>query len=417
MVEASAATMASIALEAESLGKAYRVHASPLARLLEVATLGRVRCHREHWALRDVSFTLARGESLGLVGANGAGKSTLLKILSGTSAPSAGRFCCDGRIAALLELGTGFHPDFSGRENVLMNGLLLGCTRAEMRERVDSILEFSELGPAVEDPVRTYSSGMAMRLGFATALGLEPQILLLDEVFAVGDLYFQKKCVDRLFEFRRRGGTLVLCSHSLYDMRQMCDTALWLRDGRVASAGDAARVTNEYAAWQRERIEEAQGGAPGASRGGPRLLGALACDPATGEPVEAAESGAPLELRIWWENPTAERVHLGVTFTRQDQTLASGMATHIDGFDLAAERGCCTLFLPRLELLAGTFTILVYLFDAFGVHRYQELLLERPLVVSNRTREVGLVRLAHAWSLRHDLPPPRTSRFSMEEAA
>jgi lipopolysaccharide transport system ATP-binding protein len=413
-----------LALEAEGLGKAYRSYPSVPARWVEVASLGRLKRHRKHWALRDVGFQLARGASLGLIGANGAGKSTLLKILSGTSAPSAGRFRAHGRIAALLELGTGFHPDFTGRENVLMNGLLLGCTRAEMKRRMDGILAFSELGDAVEEPVRTYSTGMAMRLGFATALGLEPEILLLDEVFAVGDLYFQKKCVDRLFDYRNRGGTLLLCSHSLYDVRQICEDALWLRDGCIASAGESVRVTNEYAAWQRERLEESEERAIGAPANQeastplrPRLLAVQACNPLTGQPIHAIESGSALDLRIWWENPVSERVHLGVTLTRQDQTLASGLATHLDGFDLAADHGCCTLHLPRLELLAGTFTVLVYLFDAFGVHRYQELCLPQPLVVGNRTREVGLVRLDHAWSVRTDLPTPRSASSALGGAA
>ena len=412
------------ALEAEGLGKAYRTFPGTLPRALFAFGLLRDSGAREHWALRDLSFRLPRGGALGLVGANGAGKSTLLRVLSGTSALSEGRFRATGRIAALLELGMGFHPDFSGRENVILNGVLLGCTRGEMRRRLGAILEFSELGEAVDEPVRTYSTGMAMRLGFAVALGVEPEILLLDEVFAVGDLYFQKKCVDRLFEFRRDGGTLILCSHSLYDVRQMCDQALWLRAGRLALSGDAARVTHAYAAWQRERMEDEtrakDGGQEGQGGARPHLLAAELVVGEAGESPDSVRSGDALQLRIWWDGPGETKVHVGVTFTRQDLTLASGLATHLDDFEPEPGGGCLVLDLPRLELLAGTFVVTVILFDEWGVHRYHELSLPRPLIVTNDTKEVGLVRLEHRWSARSGLRPAReedTSGLEEGEAA
>jgi len=391
------------ALEAQGLGKAYIRHRSPLARI--GAGLGLVR-PEERWAIRDVNFELPKGAALGVVGPNGAGKSSLLRVLSGATLPSAGRYRTSGRVASLLELGAGFHPDFSGRENVLMNGVLLGRSRHEMRARMGAILDFAELHDVADEPVRTYSTGMAMRLGFATALGTEPETLLLDEVFAVGDLAFQKKCVDRLFAFRRAGGTLLFCSHSLYEVRQMCDQAIWLENGRVAGYGDSAVVTNAYASFQRTPAAITAGDT---ADGVPHIEDARFFGALTDEPLQEIKSGDGAELRIWWRNPHAstEPVHIGVTFTRHDATLVSGLGTHVSGEPLRGESGCCTLHLPCVELLAGTFQVGVMLFDASGVHRHHEFALPAPLVISNDSREVGLVRLWHAWGVRADLGLPR----------
>jgi len=192
-------------LEVEGLGKSYRMYQSPFRRITEVLTRGKIKGHQEFTALNDVNFKMRPGTSLGLCGANGAGKSTLLKVLAGTTAPSAGRYRMSGRVASLLELGAGFHLDFTGRANIYMNGIMMGYSRREMESKIDEIVDFAELGPYIDEPVRTYSSGMGLRLGFSVAVAVDPDILIIDEVFAVGDMYFQKKCVDRIYDFKRRG--------------------------------------------------------------------------------------------------------------------------------------------------------------------------------------------------------------------
>lgn len=392
------------AIEAEGLGKAYRVYASPAARLAEAATLGRWRGHRTHWALRGVDLAVRPGAAFGLVGANGAGKSTLLKVLAGTSAPSEGRYRVRGRLASLLELGAGFHLDFTGRENVRTGGVLAGWSAREVERRLDAIADFAELGDAFDAPVRTYSTGMAMRLGFAAALGFEPEVLILDEVFAVGDLYFQKKCVDRLLELRTAGRTILFCSHSLYDVRQLCDEALWLEAGEPRAAGDATTVTNRYAGWQAERVEGERGSAPRPADW-PRLEGAHLVR-ADGGAARRVRTGEDLQLRLEWSNPLgAERpIQLGVALVRQDQTLCAAAATHLDGVRLEGRRGEAVLHLPRLALLSGTFTVMLYLFDGEGLFRYVERALEEDLVVESGTDEPGLVRLEHRWELSGPRP-------------
>ncbi len=388
------------ALEAQRLGKAYRVYRSPAARLLEGLTFGLHRGHESKWALQDVNLQIDMGMAFGLCGANGAGKSTLLKVLAGTTSATTGRYRTSGRVASLLELGTGFHLDFSGRENVRMNGILAGHSMRQVNRRMDSIAEFAELGEAFDAPVRTYSTGMGMRLGFAAALGFDPEILILDEVFAVGDMYFQKKCVDRLREFKEDNRTILFCSHSLYDMRQLCDEAMWLDHGEVECVGDSATVTNRYSAWQGAQMD-------GCAEGGPRPIEWPRIDSARlirkdRSPARVVQTGDDLELHLRWRNPqgNARPIQLGVAFVRQDQTLCAAAGTHLDGRKLEGQQGEAVLHLPNLALLSGRFTVMLYLFDGEGVFRYEERALEEDLVVEAGTDEVGLIRLEHDWELR-----------------
>src|SRR6187401_2876479 len=188
-------------------------------------------------AIRDVSFTLPAGRTLGVIGRNGSGKSTMLKLVAGITKPTSGTVVVQGRISALIELGAGFHPEISGRENVFINGIMLGLSKREVAKRFDAIVEFAELKPFIDAPVKTYSSGMYMRLGFAVAIHVDPEVLLIDEVLAVGDEAFTRKCLDKIGEFRRHGKTIVIVSHSLGLMERMCDEVLWLRQGKLADQG------------------------------------------------------------------------------------------------------------------------------------------------------------------------------------
>lgn len=198
-------------------------------------------------ALQAVSFEVERGEAFGVIGDNGSGKSTLLGLLAGVLRPTRGRVTVNGHVSALLELGAGFHPELTGRENVMLNGVLLGLDRRQIRRRFDAIVEFAELSEYMDQPLRTYSSGMLARLGFSVVAHLEPDVLLVDEVLAVGDVRFQKKCLQKLHQFKEQGVTIVLVSHALADVERICDRALWLDRGRVAALGDAKTVIHAYA--------------------------------------------------------------------------------------------------------------------------------------------------------------------------
>ena len=227
-----------LAIRAEGLGKRYR--------LGELRRRWYARSHNHLWALRDVSFELRRGEALGLIGRNGAGKSTLLRILARIAFPTEGRALVRGRVASLLEVGTGFHPELTGRENIFLNGAILGMSRAEIRRKFDEIVEFSGVGPFLDTPVKRYSSGMHVRLGFAVAAHLEPEVLVVDEVLAVGDAAFQKKCLGKMDAAARQGRTILFVSHNLHAVRALCRRAILLEHGRVVLDGPVHDVVDAY---------------------------------------------------------------------------------------------------------------------------------------------------------------------------
>ena len=235
-----------VALRVENVSKQYRTYARPSDRLKESITRGRLRRHQEFWALRDVSFELDRGSTVGVVGPNGCGKSTLLQIIAGTLEPTHGNVWHEGRVAALLELGAGFDPEFTGVENVYLNASLLGLARRETDRLFPSIERFAEIGPFIYQPVKTYSSGMFVRLAFAIAASVEPEILLVDEALAVGDAVFQHRCLRRMQELQERGTTVLFVSHDLAAVRALCTRAILLNAGRIIEDGKPADVLNRY---------------------------------------------------------------------------------------------------------------------------------------------------------------------------
>ncbi len=235
-----------LAIEAQGLGKRFSLFERPADRLKQLLW-GRWRNYgREFWALQDVSFEIPRGAVVGLVGRNGAGKSTLLQMVCGTLKPTCGTLAVRGRVAALLELGAGFNPEFSGLENVYMNAAILGLSRAQVDAQLDAILAFADIGPFIHQPVKTYSSGMFVRLAFAVATSVEPDILVIDEALSVGDGAFARKSFDRIMALKDQGATILFCSHAMYHVQALCSRALWLEGGRVRMWNAAVRVTAAY---------------------------------------------------------------------------------------------------------------------------------------------------------------------------
>jgi ABC-type polysaccharide/polyol phosphate transport system ATPase subunit len=271
--------MGAVAIAAEDVSKSYRIYAHPRHRLLEALWRGRRSYHQDFWALRDVTFQVPEGTTLGVVGLNGSGKSTLLQVVAGVIQPTRGRVAVQGRVASLLELGTGFNPEFTGRENVLMHGAILGFDRRDMEARLDRIEAFAEIGEFVNQPVKTYSSGMFVRLAFAAAIHTDPDVLLVDEALAVGDAIFQHRCIRRIRELQDRGTTLLFVSHDIGLMKSLCTQALFLDTGRVQAIGEPAEIASLYHAHV-ARLE---------GRQGPRLAPAAASAPA--EPAAGAGGG------------------------------------------------------------------------------------------------------------------------------
>ncbi|HTS67260.1 MAG TPA: ABC transporter ATP-binding protein [Candidatus Acidoferrales bacterium] len=236
------------AVEFQSVSKSYAIYDAPGDRLKELLSFNRLRRHKDFWAVHDVSFQVRRGETFCIVGENGSGKSTLLQMVAGILHPTSGTVTVGGRVSALLELGAGFNPEFSGRDNVYLNGSILGLTTRQIDERYSEIARFAEIGDFIDRPVKTYSSGMVVRLAFAVAINVDPEILLVDEALAVGDIYFRQRCMRKVHELRARGITILFVSHAVSDVKAIGDRVLWLDKGRTVECGEPSHVIAKYLA-------------------------------------------------------------------------------------------------------------------------------------------------------------------------
>ena len=386
---------------AEGLAKTYRVYATPWDRLGELIT--RRRRHKEFRALEDVTFALPRGEGLALIGENGAGKSTLLKILAGITAPTAGSFGVRGKVASILELGSGFHPEFTGRQNIVLNAAMLGLSPEELRRKMPAIVDFSELGEFIDQPVKTYSTGMAMRLGFAIATQVEPDVLIIDEALSVGDGYFQKKCMDRLRSFVQAGGTLLFCSHAMYYVSAFCQRALWLRKGRAEALGPVEEVVRAYENFLVAKSAQAEEAAavpsPPAAALPARIVAVRLAEPRRDL---LYTQGDPWELEVEWETADPRLAfHLGVGVNRADGIEVCSFATHHDGLaPVTGERSyAARLSIPSLPLVKGEFTLYIFLMDEEGLHIYDQRMIPNAFTVRSPAYAFGLVRVDHAWDL------------------
>jgi lipopolysaccharide transport system ATP-binding protein len=296
-----------------NLGKAYRQYPTRWSRLAEWVLPGPAPRHKLKWVLREIGFTVEPGEAVGLIGINGAGKSTLLKLITGTTLPTTGSVHMEGRVAALLELGMGFHPDFTGRQNVFMAGQLLGMTVEEIQQLMPEIEAFAEIGDYMDQPVRVYSSGMQMRVAFSVATARRPDILIVDEALSVGDAYFQHKSFDRIRNFRRHGTTLLLVSHDKQAIQSLCDRAILLDGGRLAKEGPPEEIMDYYNAMIAERENETvrlnatpEGKVQTISGTGEATVSDIALLDETGQRVEVIDVGSEVTLEV----KVAARAHI-----------------------------------------------------------------------------------------------------------
>lgn len=351
------------AIEATGVGKKFRLSRAG-GRTLKSAVLGALarRDTRDFWALREAQFSVRRGETLGIIGANGAGKSTLLSLVAGTIAPTTGRIETRGTISSLLELGAGFHPDFTGRENVFLYGAILGLSRRQIRQRFDAIVSFAEVQDFVDQPVRHYSSGMYVRLAFAVAVEVDPEILLIDEVLAVGDAAFQAKCVRRIEEFRKAGKTMLIVSHDLGTIRAISDRILLLREGRVVGIGQPDAVVQQYEGEVRREgiaVSSREWGT-----GEARILSAEFLNEA-GQKADRFRWGDTLRVRLRYktDKEIADPV-FGFSIADSRGRLVYGNNTQIEQFRIAsiAGEGSVQLVIPKVAMARGA-----YLFS-FSLH-------------------------------------------------
>jgi ABC-type polysaccharide/polyol phosphate transport system ATPase subunit len=391
----------STAVVVNHVSKVYKHYWGPRSLLKEIL-LG-VAAHSRQWALKDVSFELEEGEAFGVVGDNGAGKSTLLKILTGTAFPTAGQVKVSGRTSALLELGAGFHPEFTGRENIYFNGALQGLSREEIKEREDEIIGFSELSEFVDKTVKTYSSGMFLRLGFAVATGFDPAILIIDEALAVGDQHFQKKCTDRITQFRRDGKTIIFCSHNLYQVKALCDRALWLDRGAVMAIDSSARVVDQYTNELREERKPTDGDASGRTKESlDCAIERVAILDATGHPCNDFTTGDCLRLDVWafFGDRFQGTPGIAASIVRNDGVLFYTTTNTKDGaklLELEPGHFYGSLIFPSLPLLSGLYYFNVVTTDQDNLQAYHIVDRAASFTVQSPT-DSGSVRLEHRWN-------------------
>jgi ABC-type polysaccharide/polyol phosphate transport system ATPase subunit len=429
------------AIQLTNVNKVYRRYsgrqfATLKSALLQRSVLSDLRPGETFQALSDVTFAVPKGVTFGVIGRNGSGKSTALKIVAGITKPTSGEVRVAGRVSALIELGAGFHPEISGRENVFINGIMLGLTKREIARRFDEIVEFAELEDFIDAPVKTYSSGMYMRLGFAVAINVDPEVLLVDEVLAVGDEGFTHKCLDKFAEFRRLGKTILLVTHSLGLVDRFCDRALWLDDGRVKAEGDPRRVVDAYLAAVEHGEEKllatttakavaavsAQPPAPAAAvpptakPGGELRNMFQAVEGRWGsreieitdvklldkqqQPVFLFHTGDPMavRLRVFAHAPATDFV-FGLSFFNADGVCCYGTNTFIEEMDPERLEGEAeiTLSIESLDLVEGTYKLDVAVHTCDGYpYDYHRLLY--TFRVNSRTPDVGIYRPRHQWS-------------------
>jgi len=386
-------------VEARGLGKAYpKVHRNAdrlraLARLLFGFGTG-----ERYEVLRDVDLDVAPGESLGLIGENGAGKSTLLKLVTGVLTPSSGSVRVNGTIGALLELGAGFHPEYSGRDNIAMAAALYGLAGADLRARMPEIIAFADIGGYIDEPVKHYSSGMVVRLGFAVIASLKPDLLVTDEVLAVGDESFQKKCVRWIEQYLAGGGTLILVSHSMYHVQKLCRHACWLRDGKVEKYGDVFDVTQAYLAYHERKAAPVPERAEIARAGYEFSVLGVALNGIDAETPLPLDFGATLNVRMRLRSRDGRVPSVAIGIVRADGTPVYGVGSDMDSIALAPDGAgeyVGEIEFPDLALLPGTYAVRVHPLDPEGVRLFDTV--ERSVVVRGASREFGLVRLAHRW--------------------
>lgn len=385
-------------LNVENLTKIYKLYPSQKARLYEFLT-GRKK-HKKIIALNDINFSIEDGESFGIVGENGAGKSTLLKIITGCTHPSVGKIEKKGKIASILELGMGFHYEFSGRENAILNSALLGLSKDEVKNTLPKIIDYSELGSAIDQPIKTYSSGMIMRLAFAVAINVKPDILIIDEALAVGDGYFQKKCIDSIRQIQKEGKTLILSSHALYYISFLCQKAIWLQNGQTAMIGESKKVALSYENYLNSKNQKKEVEEKGENRTPAYIKKVKITNGKEEKKYFSYKEPFFAEIEIFSEDENLE-LKLGFVLFRNDnvEILTS---TTLNLPPLSGKNNYfCKFSIPSIPIIKGEFKPAFYLTDIEGLHIYHIYELPSGLIIQPPEwyRFFGIINPQTNWEL------------------
>ena len=398
-----------------NLNKDFRIYETPQDRLWEII-LRRPR-HKLYHVLSDISFAVPDGKSLGIIGDNGAGKSTLLKLLVGTLQPSSGEVHLQGQVAALLELGAGFHPEFTGRRNIYLNASLLGVPDDNIAELEKDIIEFSELDYFIDRPVKTYSSGMFVRLAFSIATMVRPDILVIDEALSVGDMAFQRKCVERMNQFRAEQKTMVFCSHSMFHIQELCDTAIWIDKGKIREIGDSDKVVGHYEdfcnskkSYNTIRDDLPEELEQQTAEQEPTVqdcrINSLAIKDADGHDIEQLEALSDITLEMEVEVlKDGIMGNFGFAFMKSaEEPFASFLTTDVEGVEKGpfhkGDRFTVSLTVKRLAMRVGEYYVLCGLADESGLLWYETKFSKLLTVKANKG--VGPIIMESAWHVSRE---------------
>lgn len=404
--------MSENSIEIKNITKIYKMYNKPSDRVKEALNLTKKKLHKEFYALDNVSFNIKKGESIGIVGKNGSGKSTLLKILTGVLTPNEGECNVEGRIAALLELGAGFNNEYTGIENIYLNGTINGFTKDQMDEKLDDIIKFADIGEHIYQPVKTYSSGMFVRLAFAVAISVDPDILIVDEALAVGDVRFQLKCMDKFMEFKNRGITIIFVSHDTNMIKRFCDRCIWLNEGKLVDDGDTDTITDRYLDFlkmldvkqnvlETEEEEEEQTDNVSDENIDIAEIKSVTFLDRSGKKVENVKHGEILNAKIeYYVNDTSiTNPVIGMSILRIDNLYICGVNTLLDKVKVPWKKGLNTIVLQYngFNLVGGSYYIDVAIFDQTATApidyrtRYKEFFVEMEYIAE------GITVLNHNW--------------------
>lgn len=394
----------------KDLSKCYQIYDKPRDRLLQMLVRGRKQYFREFWALKDINLEIKSGEVVGIIGQNGSGKSTLLQLVCGTLNPTSGGANVTGRIAALLELGAGFNPEFTGRENVYLSASLSGLSADEIINSLDSIVEFSGIGEFIDQPVKTYSSGMYVRLAFSVAINVDPDILVIDEALSVGDGDFSRRSFDRIMELKAAGKTILFCSHALYQVDALCDRAVWLDHGCVVKMGETGEITSAYsnflnakAAVSEESTLSGKSSANSATTAGTRIVDiALAVnDMEPNKHIHVVNNQDSVSVRVDFISDLSTPVpNVGLVFSDENERIITSAGSHIDNVKITRDSegsSQVTAVFPAFPLLKGDYFLYVFLLCENGIHVYDFAHAVAKLTVRQNCVEQGVVSIPHRW--------------------
>ena len=388
------------AITVDQVSKAYKIYQKPADRLWEA--FYRKPRHTLFKSLENISFQVRSGESVGIIGDNGAGKSTLLKLLAGTLTPTTGSVSTNGRVAALLELGAGFHPEFTGRQNIHLNATLLGLTENEISQREDDIIAFSELGDRIDRPVKTYSSGMYMRLAFSVATSVDPDILIIDEALSVGDQHFQKKSIDRIIGFREVGKTILFCTHSMYLIHELCDRALWLESGQQSGLGPTEAVVRQYLEKVKRDNEKDVPTSDGSLEKSGQLIAIqqISLLDSNGQSIDVLKALEPLRLRVDLATLVSRTVtgHIGIGLFDDGGEMMFYVTTRDAGLPPMAffDKQSIDLHIPLFRILRGEYQIRVVVGDDSALLPLCDAATSYFGVIGGRS-DLGLVKMEYEW--------------------